>query len=157
MAETNAAVAETAEKPRVKKLAEGEFKLTESEQIFQTAIPPVGTTREDMLNPVFWTHVARYMRPMSEIRVMPRDGARYGLYLVIFADRVSARVKELGFWPLENIKPEDVDNGAFFVKWIAPPVRFGVMRKVDNTVVKDGFQTKEDAIVWMKQNMREAR
>ena len=36
-------------RPLVKKLSEADLALTESLQIFYTATPPVGTTREDML------------------------------------------------------------------------------------------------------------
>ncbi len=139
--------------PKPKKLNEADFTLTEAAQVFNTVSPPAGTTREDMLSPVFWSHVAGKLRPMTEIRAMPKDGAWYALYLVLYADRTQAKVKELSFWQInDNIAAAPDDD--FYVKWISPPVKFGVVRKADKECVKDGFASKEDAHKWLVQYQR---
>ena len=140
-------------RPLVRKLNEVDFSLTESVQMFITVTPPVGTTREDMLTPSFWTHVARRMKPMSEVRAMPRDGNWYGVYLVIYADQSHARVKELSFHDLDSVADPSVEADQYFVKFISPPVRYGVIRKSDNHVMKDRFQTRESALDWKHQNL----
>lgn len=132
----------------MKKIAEAEFTLTEAAQIFQTATPPAGTTREDVLDPVFWAHVAKNLRPMSEIRIMPKDGAWYGVYLCLYADRTQAKIVELSYHPMSSIK-EEVTASGYEVKWISPPVKWGVIRLADKENVKDGFPTKEEAQKWL--------
>ena len=136
-----------------RRLSEAEFSLTESVQMMITVTPPVGTKREEMLDPVFWSHVARRMKPLTEIRAMPRDGAWYGIYLVIYADHLQAKIKELGFWDLDTLSEPEAESDDYEVKWISPPVRFGVRRKSDGEIVKDKFQTKEQAYAWKNQNL----
>ena len=140
-------------RPLVKKLSEADLALTESLQIFYTATPPVGTTREDMLKPIFWSHVARKLKPLTEIRAIPKDGKWYGVYLVLYADQVSAQLKELSFHSLETLSDPSEAADKYEVKWISPPVRFGIIRKADNVTIKDRFQTKEEAIAWKHQNL----
>ena len=136
-----------------RKLSEADFSLTESVQMMITVTPPVGTKREEMLDPVFWAHVARRMKPMTEIRAMPKDGAWYGIYLVIYADYLQAKIKELGFWDLDTLSEPEKETDDYEVTWISPPVRFGVRRKSDKEIVKAHFQTKEQAYAWKNQNL----
>ena len=143
-------------RPLVRKLNEADFSLTESVQMFITVTPPVGTSREDMLKPIFWSHVARRMRALSEIRAMPKDGRWYGVYLVLYADQSQAQVKELSFHDLDMVKESEVSSDPYLVKFISPPVRYGVIRKADNHVMKDKFQTRGEAEEWKNQNMKAA-
>ena len=139
----------------VRKLAEGDLSLMQSVQAIYTATPPVGTTKEDMMNPIFWSHVVRKLKPMFEIWAMPKDGAWYGKWLVIFADanNFQVKLKELAFYPLEELSEPELEGDPYLVKWISPPVRFGIIRKADKAVIKDRFETKEQAYAWKAQNL----
>ncbi len=143
-------------RPFVRKLNEADFSLTESVQMFITVTPPIGTTREDMLKPIFWTHVARRLKAFSEVRAMPRDGKWYGIYLVLYADQSQAKLKELSFHVLDDVEDSVVESDPYLVKFISPPVRYGVIRKADNHVMKDKFQTREAALEWKHQNLGKA-
>jgi hypothetical protein len=134
-----------------RKLAESDFHQTEHKQPFYTVTPPAGTTREVVLEPWFWTHVAKRMVAMSELRIMPVDGAWYGIYLVLYSDVLQARLVELSFHSLEKVSL--VTEGEFYVKWGSPAVKFRVHRTSDNKVLKEGFDRKEDAERWMLTNM----
>jgi len=140
-------------RPLVKKLNEADFSLTESVQMFVTITPPVGTTREDILKPIFWTHVARRLKSLTEVRAMPKDGRWYGIYLVLYADQFQAQVKELAFYDLDTIKEPESETDPYYVEWISPPIKYGVRRKADKHIMKDGFATKEQAITWKHQNL----
>lgn len=140
-------------RPIVRKLNERDIALTESIQVFYTVTPPLGTTREDMLKPVFWTHVARRLKALSEVRAMPRDGKWYGIYLVLYASESQAQLKELAFYDLDTVTQPDVATDPYYVEWISPPVRYGVRRKSDKHIMKDGFQTREQAFNWKHQNL----
>src|SRR3990167_1232526 len=139
--------------PLTKKLSEANLALTESLQIFYTATPPVGTTREDMLKPIFWSHVARKLKPLTEIRAIPKDGLWYGVYLVLYADQLQAKLKELSFYSLEALEEPGSVADPYIVEWISPPVKYGIRRKADKHVMKDGFHTKDQAIAWKMQNL----
>ena len=140
-------------RPSIRKLSEADLSLTQSLQIFYTATPPVGTTREDMLKPIFWSHVARKLRPMSEIRAMPKGGEWYGIYLVLYADQTQAQLKELEFYTLDTLTEPDAESDPYLVKWISPPSKWGVVRKADKVTVKDGFANKDAAIAWKRDNL----
>ena len=139
-----------AQVPKPKMLNEADFTLTEAAQVFNTVTPPAGTTREDMLRPLFWAHVAKNLRPLTEVRAMPKDGSWYGLYLVLYADRTQAKVKELGFWSLDESAPAP-DAEDYEVKWISPPSKWGVIRLADKEKVQDGFPSKDEALKWLAQ------
>lgn len=138
----------------IQKIAEADFTTAENGYMTYSATPPAGTKREDMLNPLIWAHVAKSLRPTDEIRAIPKDGAWRAKYLVMYADRIQAKVEELEFKVLEDVKEEDLENDLYKVKWISPPLRWGVIRKSDKQVVKDSFSMKEDAAKWMQEHLR---
>lgn len=144
----NTAPAKMERRP-MKKLAESDRELTEYVQEFHTATPAVGTTREDVMNPVFWSNVARYIKPLAKIHVMPKDGAWYGEYLVLYSDNLHVKLHELCYHELDAAKESGAD--VYIAKWISPPVKFGVIRKSDGDVVKAGFSTKADAVAYAQE------
>src|SRR3990167_8347282 len=119
-------------KARPKRLSEGELALSETVQLFYTPHPAEGTTREDLMEPVFWSHVAKSIRSAAEIRVIPKDGAWYGRYLVIFADNLNVRLKELEYHVLDEVPANLTESDKYIVKWAGPIARFRVQRKADN-------------------------
>lgn len=136
--------------PKAKRISEADFRGTEFTQSFYTACVAEGFTRDEMLNPLVWVHVAKQLRAMDEIRAYPKDGAWYGRYLVLFADPVRVVVKELEFHKLDGVPVEDSDD--YRVKWAG--TSFRVIRAADNAVMKDGFSRKDDATEWMRTNLR---
>ena len=135
---------------KAKRISEADFRGTEFAQSFYTAVLAEGFTREDVLNPLAWVHVAKRLRAMDEIRAYPKDGAWYGRYLVLFADSVRVTIKELEYHSLEGVTVEESDD--YKVKWAG--TSFRVVRTTDNTVIKEGFARKEEATDWMRVNMR---
>ncbi len=132
-----------------KKLSEADLHFTEHRQPFHTVTAPVGTTREDVLKPEFWNHVAKRIGPMAEIRIMPKDGAWYGVYLVTYADKIRVRVHELSFHNLDAATPEDLEDSDRYIKWSGPVAKFRVIRKSDDVVLKEGLGSKVEAMKWM--------
>ena len=83
--------------------------------------------------------------------MLPKDGAWYGRYLVVFADALRIQLKELEYHVLETVADADSVNDKYEVKWGGPAVRFRVFRRVDNVVMKDKFDSKVAAAHWMNQ------
>lgn len=143
------------EKKAVRKLAESEFVSTEYKQPMFSVTAPIGTTRKDVMEPAFWTHVAKRMVPLSEIRISAQDGSWYGVYLVTYADTMQANLHELLYTDIDVSLPVD-DGGTFDVQWAGPSAKFRVYRKSDKMVLQDGFASKDLAIQWMAANTKVA-
>lgn len=141
-------------KIKVKKLAESEFHLTEAVMASHVALPAEGTTREDVLNPVFWSHVAKGVRSPAMFHILPKDGAWYGRFLVVFCDALRIKLVELEYRVLDAITEAELVNDKYEVKWGGPVVRFRVIRKIDGLVMKENFQDKTAASAWMSTSLR---
>lgn len=135
------------------KIAEADMRPTESVQQFYTVEAPAGTPREAPLDPGFWVHVSRWLAPMAEIRVMPRDGMWYGRYICLFADPNQAKVKELEFHQLQSVE-QGVPDSDMIPKFVSPPLRWCVIRKSDNKRLVEKLQNKEDAVLWISRNAK---
>lgn len=133
-----------------KSLSEADFEITEAKQAFFTAIAAEGTTPKEVLNPVFWKHVAKRLSTMAEVRVMPRDGSWYGVYLVTFCDKLQVHVQELQHHKLEEF--HDMSAQLYLVEWKGPAIKFCVVRKEDNERVSENHETKAAAARWVRDN-----
>lgn len=116
-----------------------------------------GTTREDLTRPDFWSPVAVKMRPWDKIEVRTDDGTFYAELLVLSCDRTWAIVKELAFVALGNkdiseTKAAAVDSG-YEVRFRGPHAKWTVIRKSDESVIKDGM-SKDEANQYLAQYTR---
>lgn len=115
---------------------------------------PVGTAPSDPLNPGYWAHVAKRLRPWDEIVVIPEDGSWRAVYFVRAVGRAEAAVAMIEcreFGTGAEISKTDIP---YYVKWGGPSVKHRVHRKDTNDVVKDGFQTAEQAQLWISNHIR---
>lgn len=157
--ETKPAPATAADKTPVEKsrpipkLSTNGLKTAEFSHTNYDVTPGPGVAPEMLLQPSYWGHVAAKLRPRDEITAIPVDGAWYARYLVLHADKVSARLILLEQKPLEQVKPEDTEIETHRVEWGSPAVKWRVIRKADKAVVKDGFDSKDLATAWMHTNL----
>lgn len=143
--------------PRPRKISDGnnDFLLNLAGQNNNewTAHLPVGTTREDVLNPAFWTHVAKRLRSMDKIDAWSKDGEFYARYIVVYADPHSAKLKELEFHVIGKIEVSAKESG-YYAEYIAPSVRWCVFRTSDNERVKTHLYDEIAAKAWIVENMK---
>ncbi len=118
--------------------------------------PPAGTSRNAPLDAAFWVHVARKLRPMARVTVMPEDGAWYQELLCVVADGRDIRMKELNFWELEDTSDVNFksDTGEMRIEWAGPKHLWRVVRNSDNMVLAKGLPTRGDANSWISVNTR---
>lgn len=144
-------------KPAVapRKLPEARFRQAEHVRTVWNVVPETGTEAEALLDPGYWSHNARKLKPTDIIEAMPDDGTWYARYIVRSAGPLGAEVFPLEFHKLGNaeLKIEGV-NDRFAVKWKGPHHKFAVIRSVDGSVVQPGFQNAEDATRWVAENAR---
>lgn len=133
------------------KLLEHNFKLAETMHNTWFVTAPESVTIEDVLVPEFWTHCARMLRPCDEIKVYSESG-KFRLHLHVRAvSRVAARVDVLS---RHEFKVEgsavEVLGDKYTVKWRSPQSRYAVYRVADNSLVKDRFQSEDDAYTYIR-------
>lgn len=141
---------------KVYKLAESFMQPAESVHQEWAVIAPYGVPREATLKPEFWVHVARKLRPMAYVRVTAEGGAWHQQLLCQVSDGSDVRMKELGFWELDDTSDVSDKSDAMRVEWAGPYHQFRVMRNADNVVLEKNFKTRADAARWLANNSRTA-
>lgn len=112
-----------------------------------------GVTKEDIENPVYWSHVCARFRPKDRIEVHSEDGAFYAEYMVTSCDRTWAKVVCLMFVELNKaakLTDEQVEGiHANYEVMFRGPKKWSVIRKSDRATLHEGLHTKEDAKKWL--------
>ena len=160
MSDTQAAPAEGAETklngeaPVLRQLPPSRMKGAEYERLVYVANPEHGVTMEDVLNPAFWVHVARKLRPYAQIEVRSEDGAWWAQLLVTDVGRLWAKVQPICFVELAQSDPDEPIDPLYEVGWGGPHHKWRVVRKSDNKVIKAEFGDKAQAELWLKEHIR---
>jgi hypothetical protein len=148
---------QVAEKPEVKAarppLSPSCMTLVEAKQRMVFATVPAGITKDELLVPGFWAHIAKDLPPWTEITVMPEDEAFYAKLLVRDSGRLWALCAILSFVPLAK-EIEAPVNKDYEVKRLGPQRKFGVRRLDDNEVIRDGFVDTEAANAWLAEHLK---
>ena len=139
----------TDEKPKLRSLAESEFTLGEADYQIWSAKPPAGTKREDVLNPLFWKHIARKVQAPAFINAIPLDGIWFSQLLVVFADRQRVIVRELQHLVIEESAYAETDNQEYEAAWLSASGKYGVKRRADKQIIRHSFATLDEARNWM--------
>ena len=116
---------------------------------------PVGTTPEDVMVPDYWAHHTSGMQAMDLLEVMTEDGAWEGLFRVMFVSKVEARLAKIYVVKHDKFTVEDAQSVSHEVVWRGPVAKFGVVRKDTKEVVKDRFGTKEEAIKFLGDHLKQ--
>ena len=114
-----------------------------------------GITREQLLTPEYWSHVAELMTPWSEITVRPDDGIYYAKFLVRECTRGWAKVKLLEWHDLNTpdvamSQSKAGERNDYDIVWKGPTKKHVVIRKSDSQVISEGeHMRKEQAEAWL--------
>ena len=144
------------------------FKLQEFESNDYVVTIESGITREQLLDPAFFAHVAAKLRPYNEIRVRCDDGTIYARLLILTCDRTWARCRVLEWHDLtsrdvaqtqatavESPAVADADPAnRFRIENKGPHVKWRIVRIADNAVVREKEETKAAAQAWLNDYLR---
>ena len=131
--------------PKVEKvLLDSRFGLAETKRNQWFATVPETVTPEDLLEPSYWAHVARTLRPLDEIIVTIDSCSWRVVLLVEDAWHNGARVIELSRNALAATTDAENDQG-LRVQWRGPHSKFCVVRK-DGVTIKEKLPSREVAI-----------
>lgn len=146
-------MAEKAEK-RSPIIDQGRMKLAEYERQDWVANIPFGVTVEDISNPGFWAHIATQMKPYDHIEARSEDGTWIAYLVVTGCDRAWAKVAVDRVLKLTTADVALTQAPQHEVTWKGPQYKFSVIRLSDSEMIKNGFLTKEEAQVWMREHER---
>lgn len=106
-----------------------------------------GTTREDFLDPRFWSLVAPKITPFSVITVQADDGSFWGEFLVIESGSNYAKVQELRWHDLVGRSEEEVlsELAKYKIDYGNMHTGHRIVRKADGEVMFKGFPSADAA------------
>jgi hypothetical protein len=140
----------------VRKLPEAGFRLATYINNRWSVVPDDGTPFEDTLVPVFWTNVARKLKPGDIIEVHAPDATYFAELYVRTSSRLEASVVVLRKVEFTEVADEADASDDMFVKHRNYRAGWGIIRRSDKAVVRDGFTTREQAEEWLRDKRRAA-
>ena len=152
MAETNPAAKDTPK--REIHLNADRLKLAEHTQRHFSVTVEQGVTKEDILNPHFWTHVSAKMQPYDIVTVRTDDGAWWAQVLVLTAARTYAKTAMINFVALTSgdvSMSEDFRLEGHKVTWRGPQNKWTVVREKDGAVVKEKIESRNEGAKWLEE------
>jgi hypothetical protein len=114
------------------------------------------TPFEAVLDPQYYAHLAPKLRMYDEIRVTTDEGAYYARLLVLAVGQTWAKVRKLEFFDLmesESAAPADPMN-PYYVKFRGPVLKWSMLRRADNAVIREGMETRGEAERYMGDHVR---
>jgi hypothetical protein len=127
-----------------------------AEHVRQTwhVTPRTGDGPKDLLDPKYWVHVARNLKPGDKIEVLSEAREWYAEAVVLSAGQFGAKVAfTLDPIRLENSAETEEPEG-YEVKWAGPSVKWRVIRKSDGQIVREDLQSREEAATWIKSHAK---
>lgn len=125
-------------------------------------ICPHGTPIEAILDPEYWAHITKQLRPLDRIEMVSEDHAWFAELIVLRVADVSAKVKLTNLVRLQDVpvvqvapEPPAPANQAFKIEWKGNNKRFTVIRESDKAALKDGFASKDEAAQWLEAHLTE--
>ena len=109
-------------------LSSNGLRLAQSEYRTWLARVPHGIESEAILADTYWRHHVGQLQPMDVIRAVAEDGTWEMWLTVIKPELASVIVSKLFVVSHEAVGEVSADDD-YYVKWISPPMKFGVFRK----------------------------
>ena len=113
-------------------------------------VPTPGTLPEEVLNPRYYVHVAKQMKPGARIEVAPADGSWFMELYVRSATETDANVVVLSEHHFDIPKATPAAQDEYIVKHRGP-LGWCVVRKADKKPVFENGVIKADAEAWVTQ------
>lgn len=126
----------------------GKVQLATSVWRTHAVIVPAGTDIETVMVPSYWKHHVNAVSGNDIIEVVAEDGTWEASFRVRMTGPGEVHLalrSKLEYDTEEMLEPNDT----YTVKWISPPLKWGVRRQDTNEIVKSGFAQKEQAIRYM--------
>lgn len=134
-------------RPAFPRILDGQLPASEFARNVWIAKPEPHVTKNDMLRPVFWSHVAKKLRVGDRIEALSSDTTWFAELIVRAVAGLEVIVGELRHIQFDSIGTRNAAD--YEVKWVSPTIGFRVTRLDDKAVVKEGLKSKEAVAAWM--------
>jgi hypothetical protein len=146
-----------AESVAVQQLLSSKLRLAEAVRSTYVATVEANTTRDTLLKPDFWAHVANKLRVNDRIEVFYEDGSAFAELTITSLGRNWVKVFELRYVSLTPKLPEALKTQAKYpdgydVQYKGPSKKWTVLR--GSEVIKDGCQEKPEAEAWLDEHIK---
>lgn len=115
---------------------------------------------EDLLQPLYWSHVAAKLRAKDKLEILPVDNSYYAELLVISTTPTSAKVEVINFVDFRQKEEEksssSVVGSGYSVHWRGPSAKWSVERNIDKHRVQAQFATEEEANEFLKEHLKKS-
>jgi hypothetical protein len=152
-AQEQAAEPKEVKKREVGMIVPNRVQMAEGGRNVWLATAPNAEHPEDFLEPAYWGHVSKSMKPYDQVEVRTDDGTFWGLYIVLASDRTWAKLHPIHEVRLPSAQIEQVDP-AYRIEWKGPHFKYSVIRVSDNSVVHEGEQERLGATRWLDGYLR---
>lgn len=111
-----------------------------------------GVTPDDLLVPGYWAHVAANLRQQDEIRALADDFSWVARYIVQEVGVAFAKVLLMSKTDLQPLSStgELVTLPGYTIEHVGIHAKWRVTRDVDSKVMRDKFNTRADALMWLE-------
>lgn len=109
-----------------------------------------GTTIQDVMEPGYWAHVARELKPYDHVEVRLETGEWVAQMLVISQGLNWAKVHMLQHYVLNSSQDVPPASQKHEVKWRGPQHKWCVVRLSDKQVLDTGRDSQAEAAAWMQ-------
>ncbi|KKM04207.1 hypothetical protein LCGC14_1766540, partial [marine sediment metagenome] len=134
----------------------GRLKQTSAAHKDHFADIPAGVDFKTALQPSFWAHHVRDLRPLDTIEMFCEDGSWEALCRVMYVGEAEANLKKVYY--VEHGATEEVSaSEAYEVKWKGPGAQFCVVRKEDGKVIQDKLYPKDKAQAYLANYLKSMR
>ena len=127
--------------------------LTEFARQAHHVVPEDGTKIEDILREEYWSMVAYKFKPCDIIEVHSEDGSYFAELYVRAVGKNWVKVALLRKVELEPAQ-KAMDAPEYEATWKGPHRKFSAIRTSDNQIIQDGFDSREQAIDYIKNHMK---
>ena len=141
---------ETAPRPR---LHFGRLKLATGTYRHHFADIPTGTDPAMLLEPDYWEHLSRVIRPLDKIEAFCEDGTWEAMFRVMFVGRAEIRLSPIYEVHHDQTKAGDLSSDLHEVRWISPSKKWGVVRRDTGAVIRDELYPKSQAVAFLQHHL----
>jgi hypothetical protein len=118
---------------------------------------PVTVSREEILEPSYWAHVAAQMQPLDHIEARWEDGSKIQYLIVAMCEKNYAVVKFDRELTLEQEAQAPSGAEKHRVEWKGPRLMWSVIRLSDSQIIHNGEKSRDLATAWMMEHEKSAR
>ena len=128
----------------------------ESQRQLHVHNPEQGVSLEDVMQPSYWVHVTKKLHKTDRIEVIPEDGSWYAELMVLSVEAIYAKVILLKYLNLaEEAAKISAPAQEYFVKYGNNTSKHRIIRKSDNKVLKEGFNTAAEATQYLDDHLKQ--